>query len=283
MRKAIFICVLLVLAMGCKRFPNPFEGERVLAKAGKENLRVMDLEAVFPGGITGADSIAWVESYVDRWVRDQLKLEEAQRLFGRDDADQELIEAYRNSLITRRLEQHLIDRATGDSLYTEAQLRNYYDEHRSDFVLDRTIVKGRVVALPTDFRQRTRLRELFASYSDDAHQEVHALVNKNGFVLREFDQWTEYPQMLAVLPTRRNESYDNLLTRSGIQEMVDGGTTYYFVITEARTAGQTTPYEMVSEIVRGAVSNRRRTEILKAAEDSIYRIALLEKKAVIHL
>jgi hypothetical protein len=93
----------------------------------------------------------------------------------------------------------------------------------------------------------------------------------------------EYSQFLALLPTRRNAPYENLLTRSGIQKMTDGGTTYWFVISEARTAGGTTPYEMVSEIVRQAVSTRRRTEIIKANEDSLYRIALLEKKAVINL
>lgn len=286
MAKHIYIAAICVLlfAAGCKRFPNPFDGDRVLAKAGKESLSAMDIEKVFPSGITGADSVAWVESYVDRWVRDNLKLQEAMRLFGEDAADEDLVEKYRNSLITRKLEQHFINSMGGDSLYTEDELHKYYDEHKSEFVLDRAIVKGRVVAFPTGFRQRVRLKELFASPAgSDSRLELEAMVSKNGFVFRNMEQWMEYSEFLVLLPTRRNESYDNLLTRTGVQEMTDGGTTYWFVIDGARTPGMTTPYEMVSEMVRWAVTSRRRAQIIKSCEDSIYRIALLEKKAVVNL
>jgi hypothetical protein len=276
------LCVLLAVA-GCKRFPNPFEGERVLARAGGETLRQMDLEAVMPTTLSGVDSVKWVENYVNRWVRDNLKLQEAEQLFGEDAADEELVRAYRASLITRRLDDYLIAREAGDSLYSQQDLHDYYDQHRGDFVLDRTIVKGRVVAFPTSFRQKPRLRELFASWRDHEPAEVLAMAQKNAFSLREVGDWMEYPQFLALLPTRRNASYDDLLTRGGVQEMVDGTTTYWFLFTEARTAGGTTPYEMVSEIVRQAVATRRRTEIIRAAEDSLYKIALLEKKAVINL
>jgi hypothetical protein len=268
---------------GCKQFPNPFEGERVLARAGGETLRLMDLESVMPIAITGTDSVKWVENYVDRWVRDNLKLQEAEQLFGDDAADEELVRAYRGSLITRRLDDYYIARLAGDSLYSQKDLRDYYEHHRADFVLDRTIVKGRVVAFPTAFRQKVRLRELFASWRDDDPAEVLAMSRKNLFSLVDVVDWTEYQQFLALLPTRRNETYDNFLSRPGVQEMVDGNTTYWFVISEARTAGGTTPYEMVSEIVRQAVSTRRRTEIIRAAEDSLYKIALMEKKAVINL
>ena len=276
------VCLLL-LAVGCKRFPNPFEGERVLARAGKLTLRQMDLEAVFPTGLAGADSVNWVENYVDRWVRDNLKLQEATTLFAGDAADEALVEAYRNSLVTRRLEQHFIEHFAGDSLYTERDLTEYYETHKADFVLDRSIVKGRVVAFPTSFRQKARLKQLFASWNDDAREEASAMAQKNAFTLREVNDWMEYSAFLALLPTRRNETYDDRLPVTGVQEMPDGATTYWFVITEKRTAGETEPYEMVSEIVRHSVATRRRAEIVKACEDSLYRIALLENKAVIHI
>ena len=281
-RIAVLCMVVTLVLVGCKRIPNPFAGEKVLARAGKETLRLMDLEAVMPSGLASADSVKWVENYVDRWVRDNLKLQEATMIFGDDAADEELVTAYRNSLITRRLDEYLIKKMAGDSLYTEADLLAYYNEHRGEFVLDRAIVKGRVVAFPDNFRQKSRLKEQFASWNDGARDEVTAMAQKNDFFVREASDWMEYSQFLALLPTRRNALYDAELVQTGIQEMTDGGTTYLFVIIEKRTAGETSPYEMVSEIVRQSVSTRRRAEIIKACEDSIYRIALLEKKAVIN-
>jgi hypothetical protein len=256
----------------------------VVARAGGETLRQMDIEAAVPTGITGEDSVKWVESYVDRWVRDNLKLQQAEELFGDDATYEELVRAYRNSLVIRRMDERIIEQAVGDSLYTTADLHAYYNEHRGDFVLDRSIVKGRVVAFPTSLRQKARLKVIFASWSTDGRDEALAMAQKNAFSLREMDEWTEYSQFLALLPTRRNATYDDQLSRTGVvQEMVDGGTTYWFVITEARTAGGTTPYEWVSDIVRQSVATRRRAELVKAAEDSIYNTALVEKRAVINL
>lgn len=279
----IAVAAAVIMLASCREFPNPFEGDKVIARAGKATLRQMDIEKVFPGGVSGEDSLRWLESYVDRWVRDNLKLQEAERLFGSDAADEELVQNYRNSLMTRRLEQYFINTTAGDSLYTERDLREYYNHHKSEFVLDRTIVKGRVVAFPTAFRQKTRVKDLFGSYSGENRSDLQALADKNGFVLREVNDWTEYPQFLMLLPALRNENYDHLLRRDGVQEMVDGGTTYYFVITEALTPGMTTPYEMVSSMVRWAVSTRRKAEIVRAREDSIYNTALTEKKVVINL
>lgn len=277
------LLILAVIMTGCKKFPNPFEDDDTLAKAGGETLRRMDVEKVFPAGITGTDSVAWLENYVDRWVRDQLKLRVARDLFGDDEADEELVQTYRNSLLMRRLEQFYISSTAGDSLYTEKDLLEYYDRHKSDFILDRAIVKGRVIALPTSFRQKARIKELLRDYSEENRNDLRALADKNSFVLREIDEWMEYQQFLVLLPTRRNLGYDDLLNKNGVQEMVDGGTTYYFVIGEARTPGMTTPYEMVSGMVRQAVTARRRAEIVKAREDSIYNIAIREKKAVVNL
>ncbi len=279
----LFIFLLFAFA-SCKRFPNPFEGERVVARAGREVLRQMDVERVVPQDISGTDSLAWVVDYVNRWVRDELKLQMADRLFKKEEReDEELLASYRNILKNRRLEQHFVREKVGDSLYTDGDLEEYYASHQRDFVLDRTIVKGRVVAVPKDFRQLKDIRSLFADFSGDRREEAVAMAEKNGFVLREFAEWTEYPQFLVLLPTRRNQSYDELATRGGLQEMEDGGVVYFFVITDARTTGQSAPYELVRDIVRQTVATLRRGEIVRAAEDSLYDNAILEKRAIINL
>jgi hypothetical protein len=260
-----------------------FEGERVVARAGKETLRVMDIEKASPTGITGADSVAWVENYVDRWVRDNLKLQEATRLYGENEEDEELVEAYRRSLILRRMDQNFISKAAGDSLYTEEELRDYYNSHKGEFTLDRTIVRARVVSFPTSFRQKARLKELFGRYTAESRDEVRAMVSKNNFLLDDAPEWREYSAFLEKMPTRRNANYDHLATRQGVQEMTDGDRTWFFVIDEARTRGGVNPYERVSDIVRMAVAARRRAELLKTFEDSIYQTALLEKRAMVNI
>jgi hypothetical protein len=284
MKKIGLTLILIVLALAsCKEFPNPFE-DKVIARADKATLRMSDIEKALPKGIGGEDSIRWVESYVDRWVRDCLKLHEATRIFGDDEDDiTELVRNYRNSLLTRKLEQHYISKASSDSLYTENDLREYYAQHKNEFVLDRAMVKGRIISVPTSYRSKVRLKEIFHLYTPSSKQDIEALADKNGFVLCEIEQWSEFSAFLTMLPTRRNESYDELLTSGGVQEMTDGHLTYYFVITDYLKKGDATPYPMVKDMVKWAVSTRRKAEIVKQHEDSIYHVAIRERKAIINI
>ena len=279
----VITIVLLVGAGGCREFQNPFDGDRLIARVGKSSLRQMDIEKVFPGGVSGTDSIRWVESYVDRWVRDNLKLQEADRLFGDEAADEALVDNYRNSLKMHHLEQYFISNAPGDSLFTQKDLSDYYNLHKSEFILDRPIVKGRLIAFPSTFRQQRYVQQLLSSNTEDNLNDLQALAEKNGLLFREIDEWTEYTQFLILLPTRRNESYDQLLDNRGVQSMVDGGLKYCFVISEALKPGMTAPYDMVSDMVKWAVATRRKSEIIRANEDSIYNAALAEKKVTINL
>ena len=70
------------------------------------------MESVVPKGVTGEDSAAFMKVYVDRWVRKQLKLKEAETLFSAsgDDIDK-MVEEYRQALLIRKLNQLYVDRS----------------------------------------------------------------------------------------------------------------------------------------------------------------------------
>ena len=96
----------LLLTAGCQELPVYLDSGKVLARAGKSELRVRDLQAVVPGGLTGEDSVSFVGMYVDRWVKKQIKLQQAENLFSASAEDIEsLVEEYRQSLLIRKLDQ----------------------------------------------------------------------------------------------------------------------------------------------------------------------------------
>lgn len=280
--KTILIALLLA-AVGCREFPNPFEGEQTLAKVGKKALRRMDVEPILPKGLSPEDSIRFLESYVDKWVRSELKVQAAGLIFERtgDDIEQQ-VQQYRNSLLTRKLDQYCIDRVR-DSLYTDKDLRSYYAQHKGEYTLDRAIVKGRIVSLPTSYRQKNKIKELFKNTAGEHLEDLRALCAKNGFTLSEIDQWKDFSEFLTMLPTRRNQNYNHLLDAVGVQELSDAGQTYYFVITERKLSGQSAPFERVEEMVRWAVINQRKAEIIKSYEDSIYNAALRNQTITVNI
>ncbi len=277
------LTALLLTAVGCHEFPNPFEGEQTLAKVGKKALRRMDVEPILPKGLSPEDSIRFLESYVDKWVRSELKVQAAGLIFERtgDDIEQQ-VQQYRNSLLTRKLDQYCIDQVR-DSLYTDRDLRSYYAQHKGEYTLDRAIVKGRIVSLPSSYRQKNKIKELFKNSTGEHLEDLRALCAKNGFALSEIDQWKDFSEFLTMLPTRRNQNYNHLLDAVGVQELSDAGQTYYFVITERRLSGQSAPFERVEEMVRWAVINQRKAEIIKSYEDSIYNAALRNQTITVNI
>ena len=105
----ITICSVLLMT-ACQELPNYLAGDTTLARAGRKVLRLRDVESVVPRGVTGDDSVALLEVYVDRWVRKQLKLQEAEVLFSSSEEDiARMVEEYRQALLIRKLEQHYVD------------------------------------------------------------------------------------------------------------------------------------------------------------------------------
>lgn len=265
------VAAFAALLAGCRELPRPFSGGAVVARAGDAELRMRELRAAVPAGMTGDDSAAFVRVYVDRWVRKQLKLREADALFSESEADiDRLVEDYRQALLIRKVDQYYVDRRI-DTLFTDAEIASYYEAHKGDFRLDRTLVKGCVVRLDNGSRQARRLKTLMGERSEARQQDFSDLCAKNDFEVTDFDgRWTDFPEFLAALPTLRTRSYDQVLATHAVQEMRDSRWLYYFRIDAVRREGETIPLERLRPTIRRILFNRRQQEIVRAYEQELY-------------
>ena len=271
----ILLLAAVVLLTACQELPRYFVSEKPLAAVGERELTVRELTEVLPQGLSESDSAAYAKVFIDRWVRKQLKLREAEQLFSSSEADiDRQVEEYRQALLIRKLEQFYIDRQV-DTTFTAEQIADYYNSHRSEFRLDHTIVKGRVVRLPKSYRQTRRLRELMASSREREQQDFRDLCLKNDFELNEFDNgWVPYTDFLALLPIVRKNSHDELLKSQKVQEMTDGHSLYYFTIDQVCRKGEPTPLEMVEPTIRRILFNRRQQQLIRDHEEGLYQQAI---------
>ncbi len=267
--------MLLLLLTGCQELPRYFVGERPVAQVGERELTLDEIQVSIPNGSSEVDSAAYARLYVDRWVRKQLKLQEAELLFSASAADIErLVEEYREALLIRKLDQYSVDQQL-DTTFTEEAIATYYDAHSSEFKLHTTLVKGAVVRLPKSYRQTRRLRELMASKKESQQQDFRDLCLKNDFELNDYgSEWVEYADLLALLPTVRSQSYNELLTKQGIQEMNDGSSIYLFRIDEVRREGEVEPIERVRPTIRRILFNQRRQQVIQDRDEARYKAAM---------
>lgn len=272
---AALVCVLLLA--GCRELPRYFAGDVALARAGGKELRLRDVRSVVPQGLSGEDSAAFMKVYVDRWVRKQLKLQEAEELFSASAGDiDKMVEEYRQALLIRKLDQYYVDRNI-DTTFSDAEISAYYEAHKGDFRLDRTIVKGRIVRVPDSYRQAAKLKPLMASPSPARQQDFSDLCVKNNFEVNDFrEQWIDFPEFLSYLPTRRSQSYDPLLATTAVQEMRDSYSHYYFQIDAVRREGEAIPLERLRGTIRRILFNQRQTDVIRRHEEELYKRAMEE-------
>lgn len=278
----ILLCACAFVAVSCRELPDYLLGDDVVARVGRQMLTKEDLAEVLPAGVTGEDSISYVKTYVDKWLVRQLKIEEANQLFPESEHDiEKLVEDYRGSLLTSRVDQYYIDNMM-DSEVSDEQVAEYYNSHKSDFILDRTLVKGRILRFDASYRQSKKLKSQMqkAATSTTEEKSLSDLCEKNGFLLIDKRaSWMNFSDFLTNLPVTAAQNNEPLLDKLGIQEMKVGKDQYYFDFTSVCRKGNVAPLEIVADNIRRILITRRRAEIIRQHEEQILHSAQQEGRA----
>lgn len=275
LRTIIAAAAGVLLLAGCQELPSYFASDTTLARVGGKQLQLRDVKSVVPPGVTGEDSVALVNVYVDRWVRKQLKLKEAEILFSSSEKDiDQMVEEYRQALLIRKLDQQYVDRSV-DTTFTDDEIITYYNNHKNDFRLDRTIVKGRIVRFGGEYRQAAKLKTLLAARGEQQRKDFRDICEKNNFTVTDFgDQWADFSEFLGFLPTVQSQNYDPILASTAVQEMRDNNSHYYFQIDAVRREGEPIPPERLRTTIRRILFNQRQGEIIRQHEEELYTRAV---------
>lgn len=276
------ILAAVVVAVSCKDYSIhsivPKKG--VLARVGDNVLYENEVVSIFSPGMEAGDSVKLLQSYIDRWVKTQLKVQEAEKVFEstQDDIDK-MVRDYRNALLTNKIDQYYIDRSI-DTLFPKELISRYYDDNKKDFILDKSIIKGVAIKFPQGYRQQADLKKLMISPRKDDYQDMVDIASKNNFEIVEFVNWTDFGQLQAILPIPEKGGYDYLLDKSKVHEIRSGNDICLVKISEILGPGDYSPLENVQDVIKRLIFNKRKQEIIELQEDSLY-IQALKKKGVI--
>ena len=270
MRFLNYISVLMVvcLATSCRE-ESTFFGYNTVAKVGRSTLSATEISAAVPKGLTGTDSVSYVDSFIDKWIIRQLKLQEAELIFSSSEADiDRMVEEYRQSLLIRKIEQYYLDKDT-DFQITDSDIEQYYKAHKNDFRLSSPVVKGYVVSVPEKYRRRDWLQQMLRSPKQEKFVEAEQVCLKNNFRLTKYDEWVDYAEVLAHLPLLRSSNHDKLLAERGLQQIHHQSLYYYFRVTDMLKSGETMPLFMAKDKIVRILTTRRQGEIIRQNEERI--------------
>lgn len=267
----ISVFVVLLLATSCREASTLF-GYDTVVRVGRNTLSSADIAAAVPKGLSGTDSVNYVDSYIDKWIIRQLKLQEAELIFSSSEGDiDRMVEDYRQSLLIRKIEQYYLDKDV-DLQITDADIEAYYNSHKGDFRLTSAVVKGYIVSFPEKYRRKEWLLQMMRSAKDesgDKFKEFEQVCLKNNFRMVKYEEWVDFSDYLANLPLLRSANHDKRLSERGVQQIHYDATCYAFRITDVLSAGEPMPLFMAKDKIVSILTKRRQGEIIRQNEERI--------------
>lgn len=257
---AISLLALLILLPACSR-KTPVEPP-ALASVYSQRLYASDLQGLVPSGLTPEDSIAIVNTYIEQWIRQAVILEKAGRNV-KNNFERELRE-YKNSLLVYAYERQILDQLL-DTVVTDAQIEDYYRQHKSDFTLKSSIVKAVYVIAPAKASAVAKLKKIVArgSFTEKDIIDLEEVASQNGFSgYYDAETWMPFYSFQSVVPvTTYNESL--FLKQHRTITLTDDSLFYAARILDYKVSDDISPLDLQRENIRALLLNHRKVEIIE--------------------
>ena len=147
----------------CKAISDFLDKGEVVAKVGDTKLMMEELQKIIPNGISAEDSITFARQYINSWALDQVFLDVAESQLSAAELDVSMeLETYRKSLLKYRYEQLYVNQRL-DTLVSEDQIQEFYEQHPERFVLQRPVVKARFMSISAQSPMLKMIKKKMAS------------------------------------------------------------------------------------------------------------------------
>ena len=270
MRTIIAVSSILLFMYACTNY-NSDANRLAVAQVGDKYLYADQIPVKTNNGLNREDSISISRNYIDRWIRNELILRKAEENLSEEyqtEINSKLEETRANLMIYHYEQQMMLQKM--DTLVTEQQIMDYYDNHLQNFTLQSNILKVLFLKLPVEAPNIDRAR---AWYRSDKQSDIQSLESYAYQFAEKFDDfgenWINMNFLLRELPSNiDNESY--FLRNNQYYETSDSEFQYFVNIRDFRLKGSVAPIEYVRNDIKTIILNNRKIDFLQELENGIY-------------
>ncbi len=232
--------------------------EDALARVGNEYLTVDQAVDDIPDAVLSEDSVEALTQYRDNWIRQQLLLQEAQRLgLEQKPAIQQKIERAREEILRQALKDYVLTSNESDLQITDEKARTYYQANKEQFVLEEDFVKFRHMRTSTIKEARNARQDLLDGVPWPEVARTYAI--NPSTVISESDQY--WPISMAAQDIDIMNRYLKVIGQNEISPIQRVNGIYHFVqLIETRSEGDHPNLEWLIEQIKDwmTLNNRQR-------------------------
>ena len=280
MRYAIVFFLIAIYILSACRPAKMLDEEEVLVQVHGSMLNRSEVEKIIPKNISSSDSLLIAENFIQKWIKDVLTFEVAQRNIGREEADiNRLVEDYRRSLLRHRYQEYMIrSRLTAE--IREDEKIAYYNENTEKFLLDKNLIKGLFLKIPAEAPGLSDVKKWYRSQDPKELENIEKYSIQNASVYDYFyDHWVDFDEILDKMPIYVSNKSHYLQTNRTV-EVKDSTYCYFLNISEYQLAGSIAPYEYADAQIQELMINNRKMDFLKTFEEELYQDAIRKGEVI---
>lgn len=272
MKKGIIFIACIAILTNCTHFDKK-RNHGIIAECKGKMITWNEMDQL-TAGLSSEDSASFAEKYIYQWAIGILEYD-----IARDKTKkhiEQLVEDYRRSLYIHEYEERLIaQRMPREVLDTLVQ--EFYDNHRSRFILRDDVVKGLLLVTPKDAPNLDKLRKMITEPHLEENIEwieKFAYQYATGYELF-LDQWMTTNQILLRMPFEE-DNLQQQLKKSKQIELSDSINTYLLQVTAMYQKGDEMPIDYARTEIEEIILRNRQVEFLKHERALLYEKAIKE-------
>lgn len=271
------VLIVLLMCMGsCRYFKKKdrVADEDIVARVYDKTLTASEIIDEMPGKLKAKDSVHFVNSFVENWVKQSVILHQAEKNLSAEQLNVEnQLEKYRNSLVTYAFEQELI-RQKLDTQVTAGEIEAYYLKNPQNFELKDNIIRVIYVKVKKNAPKLNKLREWYKSEkeSDKKLLEDYCRQFADNYYLDD-ESWLLFDDLLKEIPieTYNKEEY---LKNNRFVEFTTATDVYFVNIKGFKIKDSLSPLSFEKENIKSVILNKRKLSIINAMRKDVYDEAL---------
>ena len=223
------------------------------------------------------DSLAQLNSYIEAWLSRSVLLNEAEKNFPEDQDINKLIDDYRSSLLLHNYRQLLI-RNDLDTVITDDQVEEYYQENQDQFLLAQAICKARIVKIPDNTR---RIERFYRNWKKNDTTAMNEYIEEHATFDSSMDEeWYPVDHFLAFLPDKKFQKKD--FSKKGDIQKHHETFEYFIKVKDFRDKHEIPPLSYVKDQVRKVIMHQRKKDLLDKIEKNLYQNYLKANKIKVY-
>ena len=277
MRKlGVLLASLALLLLGSCDFFEKNAKEVVVAECYGTYLYASDLKGIVPEGTNPYDSLQRVNDFIDSWIMRRILIHQAENNLNKEELDlKKQLDEYRNSLVLYAYETQLINQKL-DTVVSEDEITEYYEQNKEDFQLRNTIVRAVYVILKEDCKQLQAIEKLMSDPDTLLLQNLDVLATyyaEKSFL--DVDTWLRLDELTRIIPIEilNPEHFfkKNRFVTLDADELI-----YMVRFEEYFLEESISPLAMERDHIRSIILTHRKKELIERMKTATYKTAQRE-------